>query len=197
MKNIKVDNGRAKSAINEYDLDTLIQYINSSTTLHAKRDRAMILLSLSNGLRVNEIASTCIEDLGEMDGKRILWLLRKGYQDKSNFTVLSPKVYNLIIELIGDRTTGAIFQGRAGANIKTDSVSRIIREIFKSAGIKTPSISPHSLRHTCAVTALKAGADVVAIQKMLNHKSLQTTSIYLSSFNRLENPAELMIDIDF
>ena len=197
LKNIKTNNDRTKSAIDRYDLSKLIVYLNQSKALHSKRDRALILLAVSNGLRVNELANTNIEDIQDKDGDKVLFLLRKGYTDKSCYTILAPKTYHLLMDLIGDRTEGAIFQGRGGKALKRDSISRIIREIFKKAGIKTPQISPHSLRHTFAMEALRSGCDIPSIAQAMNHKNISTTSTYLQSFNRHDKSPEKKIVINF
>jgi len=196
LKNIKSNTDRTKSAINKYDQHKLIEYLNNNKSLHSKRDRAMVILAMSNGLRVNEIANANIEDIQDKDGDKVLFLLRKGYTDKSCYTILAPKIYAMLQDLIGERTEGAIFRGRDGG-LKSDSVSRIIREIFKKAGIKTPQISPHSLRHTFAMKALQAGCDIPSIAKAMNHKNISTTSTYLQSFNRHDKAPEKAIEMEF
>ena len=195
LKNFTVNNTYSKVALNEYQIYDLKQYIDNSTHKHHKRDRALIYLAMSNGLRVNELCNIEIEDFSYIDDKRVLYLLRKGYTDKSNYIFLAPKVFNMLMEFKGDRTEGYLFTSRDnGGKLCSESMSRIIKDIFVKCGIRDKNITPHSLRHTTAVTAIKSGATVEQVMTMLNHKNLNTTQIYINSLNRAENPAELKIN---
>ena len=68
------------------------------------------------------------------------------------------------------------------------------------ADIYSKHKTSHSLRHTAAVTALIAGADIKSVQQMLGHRRLETTEIYLESIDerlRIDNPAVRLLDDAF
>jgi len=198
VKNIPTSNERTKSALTEDEIELLMHYLSEhKSTYKEQRNRALTLLLLSNGLRTNEASNINIEDFKEMDGQKCLYLKRKGYQDKSNFVILNPRTALMLKLFIGDRTNGPLFVGRGNQRLHTQSISRIIREIFIEIGIKKDSLSAHSLRHSYAQMLLKAGGNIVNISQSLNHKSLSTTTTYMASLSRMDNPVENLIHLNF
>ena len=76
-------------------------------------------------------------------------------------------------------------------------VSRMIKQRFKQIGIVDKRMTCHSLRHTAAIQALKAGADVYEVQQMLGHSDIKTTTIYLRAIEeetRVNNRAVRILD---
>ncbi len=198
LKNFADSKHHSKSALDKYQLHDLFQHLRGAKGAVSMRNRVLIILTLQNGLRVNEVANIKIEDLDTKEGDKIIYLLRKGYSDKSAYTILEPDVYDLLKSFIGERKEGYLFQStKTGKGMTADNISRIIKTILRRVGIDSKYITAHSLRHTAAVTAYKSGADVYAIMEMLNHKNISTTQIYISSLNRHENSAEKRIAFDF
>jgi site-specific recombinase XerD len=198
LKNVQDNGSLKKAAISRDQFYTILHQLNNDRSINAKRNRALFILLTMNGLRVNEAANAMIEDFGMERGERVLYLKRKGYLDKSNFVVVQDKTYEMIMDLVGDREEGAIFISyRTKQAMTGGDLSRIIKTIFRKAGIDSSRITAHSLRHTYAIFALEGGADIMALSQSLNHKNLQTTQTYLKSYNRIRNAAENAIDLDF
>jgi len=197
LKNFTDNAGHSKAALDKYQLHDLFEFLRMDTKAAAPRNRAMIVLALQNGLRVNELANIKIEDFDTRDGDRIIWLLRKGYQDKSAYTILTPETYTLLSDFIKGRTSGYLFNSSRGGGMSSDSISRIIKTTFRRVGIDSKHITAHSLRHSAAVEAYKQGATVYEIMTMLNHKNISTTQIYINSLNRHENSAEKKVNFAF
>lgn len=78
--------------------------------------------------------------------------------------------------------------------LTTRSISRVIHDYYRKAGIFSKRITPHSLRHTAITLALKGGATVQEAQTMARHKSINTTMIYAHNIERLIHAAEFKID---
>jgi len=201
LKNVKVSDEHSKSSLDKYQLLKLTDHLKKDTTLRGQRDRLIILLGISNGLRVNEIANINLEDIQMKEGNFVIYLLRKGYDTKVNYTILQPRTHQLIMDYLesrGDKNETALFESRRGGNNMTaDNISRIIKKKFRAIGLDTPSLSAHSLRHSFSVLALEAGVSVVDLMTSLNHKGLSTTMVYLRSRNRANNSAEKSIDFEF
>lgn len=198
LKSVKTGEGVRRSALSRDQITIILQHLNNSKMRQAKRNRAIFLLLLMNGLRRSELCDLCIEDLGLEQGARVAYLKRKGYQDKSNYVKLQDKTYQLLLEIIGDRTEGYIFTGeRTGGRLNPDTVSRLIKETFKACGYDSKQLVCHSLRHSFAVIALTQGASIYSIKTAMCHKSIGTTTNYLHSYNSINKAASDLIDVDF
>ncbi len=191
IKNFKVTDGHSKSALDKYQLHTLLEHLKDGSI----RNRALLTLAISNGLRVNEIANICIEDLDMKDGDHVLWLLRKGYDSKDNYTILTPQTHALIMEYVGSREDGYLFASQKGEGLTTSSISKLIKKILRDAGIDSKAITAHSLRHTFAKLCLEAGVNIVQIMAAMNHKNLSSTQVYARAYDRHSKSAEKSIDI--
>lgn len=135
------------------------------------RTKVMILLAALAGLRVAEIARVKGDDI-DLDARRI-HVLGKG--SKKAWIPLHP----LLIDIAATMPThGYWFPGncrRPGEHIRSKSVSDIIGQAMKRAGVRG---TPHSLRHWYATTLLGDGADLRTVQELMRHSSIQTTQVY-------------------
>ena len=157
----------------------------------------IILLRLNLGLRINEIANLEVTDIDTRDEDNIVWLLRKGHKAKDEYIILNDYVYGEIMMYIGDRTDGRLFTSSISSElIAAPTVERIITDILDVCGIKGKGISPHSLRHTAAIKAYKAGAGIMQIKISLGHKNISTTAIYLALLDKHDNPASKQFKIE-
>lgn len=141
------------------------------------RDRAILEMLYSSGLRVSELTEMNNEDLDLANG--MLRVMGKG--GKQRIVPLGSKAIAAVEEYLASRgqTTagGALFLNTRGNRINRRSVARIVDAyVLKIAAFKR--ISPHTLRHTFATHMLEGGADLRAIQELLGHASLSTTQKY-------------------
>lgn len=144
---------------------------------YALRDRAILELLYSSGLRVSELTGLNISELDLFGG--VVRVNGKGGKERivpvGSFAVEALQSY-----LEGRDTSdfnGALFLNTRGGRINRRSVARVIdRYAMQIAAFK--QISPHTLRHTFATHLLEGGADLRAIQDMLGHASLSTTQKY-------------------
>lgn len=135
------------------------------------RTKVMILLAALAGLRVSEVAQVKGEDIDLGAGR--IHVLGKG--KKLAWIPLHPILAD-IAETMPKR--GYWFPGncrRPGEHIRSKSVSDIIGQAMKRAGVRG---TPHSLRHWYATTLLSDGADLRTVQELMRHSSIQTTQVY-------------------
>ena len=142
------------------------------------RDRAILELLYSSGLRVSELAGTTLADLSM--GEAIIRVRGKG--NKERIVPVGSKALSALGEYLDIRgalkpVSDHIFLNSRGGGITTRSLARIIKKYGLVSGI-SKNVSPHVLRHSFATHLLAGGADLRAIQEMLGHASLSTTQRY-------------------
>lgn len=158
----------------------------STNTLQGLRDRAILELLFSSGLRVSELTSLNKE---HVNLKRREFMVRgKGQKDRPIF--ISEDAAKWLELYINERndTTPALFIRHGRQKAKEDrsgdyqrlnvrSVQRMVARYALLAGI-TKHVSPHTLRHSFATDLLMNGADLRSVQALLGHSNISTTQIY-------------------
>lgn len=147
-----------------------------------KRDKAIIELLFSTGLRVSELANLQIKDINLK--KDEFTIKGKGSKHRLVFiSDLAKKAINTYLETRKDISPYLfVSHDRARAErevmpISPRSVQRLIEKNAMLAGI-SKRVTPHMLRHTFATDLLQNGADIRAVQSMLGHESITTTQVY-------------------
>ena len=145
----------------------------------ARRDRALLEIAYSSGLRVSELVSL---NHGDVDrAAQVVRVRGKGRREritpigKSALAALA-----LYLEAAGrsPKEPGApIFVARDGRRLGVRAVQRAVKLRLAALAVGL-SVSPHTLRHSFATHLLDRGADLRAIQEMLGHRSLRTTQVY-------------------
>lgn len=145
------------------------------------RDRAIMELLYSSGIRVSELVGIQLKDLQLSRGL----ILVTGKGNKERYVPIGSIACDYIIRYI-DLSRGTLtknkkhsylFVNKFGDAITDRSVRRIIDKYMHIASIKL-KISPHTFRHTFATHLLDNGADLRAVQEMLGHVNIKTTQIY-------------------
>ncbi|RRC99486.1 site-specific tyrosine recombinase XerD [Prevotella sp. OH937_COT-195] len=145
------------------------------------RNRAMIEMLFSCGLRVSELVRLPLSNL-YLD-ERFIRVLGKGSKERLvPISDRAVKELNLWFETRNEMNIQPgeedyVFLNRRGAHLTRTMVLIFIKNYARDAGI-TKTISPHTLRHSFATALLEGGADLRAIQAMLGHESIGTTEIY-------------------
>jgi len=142
------------------------------------RDRAILELLYSSGLRVSEVSGLNAEDLNTKEG--LVKVRGKGKKERilpvGSKAVDAVKTY-VVEKILLRRKNRALFLNRSGTRLSERGIRRIVVKYAKLAGINS-SIGPHTLRHTFASHLLQGGADLRVIQELLGHSSLSTTQKY-------------------
>ena len=146
-----------------------------------QRNRAIIEVLFSCGLRVSELVNLKLSDLFLQE--QYVRVVGKG--SKERLVPISPRAIKELNYWFMDRQAMKIkpneedfvFLNRRGAHLTRVMILIMIKETAIAAGIQK-TISPHTLRHSFATALLEGGADLRAIQAMLGHESIGTTEIY-------------------
>jgi integrase/recombinase XerC len=157
-----------------------------------RRDRAILELIYSSGVRVGELTGL---NLGDVDPDRGLMKVRGKGKKERIVPVGRPALSALSAHLAKRREwvrDGAenyleapIFLNRRGTRLTERSVARVVEKYIRMSGVNK-RVGPHTLRHSFATHLLDAGADLRVIQELLGHESLSTTQKYTAvSVNRL------------
>jgi len=167
------------------DLSEIERLLNTppSNSWLGARDRAILEVLYSTGMRVSEVVSLNMDDvdfLGE-----VIHIRGKGKKER-----LSPigssalQAIQNYIEFRNKRMANdsnfdakVLFANKHGQRLSTRSVRRKMDKYLRQAGLD-PTISPHTLRHSFATHMLNNGADLRSVQEMLGHQSLSTTQVY-------------------
>ncbi|HMH80294.1 MAG TPA: site-specific tyrosine recombinase XerD [Candidatus Acidoferrum sp.] len=165
------------------EVEKLLELPDQATPL-GLRDRAMLEVLYSTGLRVSELTSLrvmdldtkvgCVRCIGKGDKERIVPVGRKA------LAIVEKYLRHGRIALIGTTrgTAGAfLFVNRRGRRISRVGVWKIFSSYGRKAGLRVP-LTPHMLRHSFATHLLERGADLRSVQLMLGHSDISTTQIY-------------------
>jgi integrase/recombinase XerD len=162
------------------EVDSLLSQPDLSTPA-GLRDRAMIELMYSTGLRVSELCGVRVSDLqvnagtlrciGKGDKERIVPVGRRALESIATYVrEARPK-------LLRDRTSPFLFVGSRGRKIHRVQFWQSLKKYGHEAGLRQ-SLNPHMLRHSFATHLLDRGADLRSVQLMLGHADISTTQIY-------------------
>jgi integrase/recombinase XerD len=166
--------------LNEADAERLIQ-VDLCRRPFPKRDRAILELLYSSGLRISELTNARLEQINLED--RFIRVTGKG--NKTRLVPMGRKACEAINDyleterrvLVRPRTGSELFLSRRGQKLTRQRVWQIIKEIAELAGFDI-RIYPHLLRHSFATHLLSNGADLRIIQELLGHADISTTQIY-------------------
>lgn len=144
---------------------------------HPGRERVMVQTTYACGLRLEEVTHLGIRDV---DSSRMVVHVRQGKGQKDRLVPLSPRLLEALrVYWRYARPATWLFPNRRGdAPCHGGSFQRRFRKLVRRAGIAKPA-TMHTLRHSFATHLLEAGVDVMTLQKLLGHKSLATTALYL------------------
>ena len=171
---------RLPKTLSVEEIDRLLTSPDSSRP-EGLRDRAMLELMYSSGLRVSELVGL---NLGDVDlGAELVRCIGKG--DKERFVPVGAKAVSALLSyqrsgrpaLARRRVTQALFLSRRGRRLTRQGCWKLFKQYAKKARIIRP-LTPHVLRHSFATHLLEGGADLRAVQEMLGHASIGTTQIY-------------------
>ena len=187
MRSIKIEK-RLPQVIGETDAARLVE---AEADLHgpaALRDRAILEVLYSSGLRVSELTGLCWRDVDDELG---MVMVRAGKGNKDRLVPLGEPAIDALKAWraampVAWTLEGAVITNLRGGRLTPRSVQNIVARRLLDAGIDAP-LTPHGLRHCFATHMLNGGADLRSIQEMLGHSSLQTTQRYTHvSVNRLK-----------
>lgn len=159
------------------ELDIAVQTARTAPAQwRALRDRAIVVLMLHAGLRINEVARAQIADLAVWGKSRTLTVTgKRGKVRQVALNATARKALRAWLD-VRDMEPGYLFLSQKGGQIDTSAIYRRIGEYARKAGID--EMTPHSLRHTCAKNLVDQDVPLNYVAAHLGHKRLDTTAIY-------------------
>ena len=163
------------------DVDNVIRLIEiKGDEVETVRDRAILELFYSSGLRLSELSSLNIDD----GKKSITGIIRvKGKGDKERDLPVGKKACDTIAEWLSRRVElaneneAALFVGKQGKRIHNSVIQKRLKYWAQKQGIDM-NVFPHMLRHSFASHMLESSGDLRAVQELLGHADISTTQIY-------------------
>lgn len=195
VKSAAVDPYYKKDPLTSKQAGKVLDSLNENTAA-GLRDYAIIALMLTTGLRTRSIILANIGDIRTLGEHTVLYYQGKGHEEKAEFVKLSEPVLKAIqryLETRGGEPAPELplFASEAhrnqGERMTTRSISRIVKNALRAAGLNSDRLTAHSLRHTAANLAIKNGAPLREVQQLLGHKNINITMIYLEQIERTAN----------
>jgi integrase/recombinase XerD len=180
---VKRTDKRLVAYLTNAEVETVLQQPDVSTRM-GRRDRAMIHLCYAAGLRVTELVTLRLDSL-TLGRTAMVHVLGKGRRERQ-LPVWRAAASDLKawLNVRGNQTATALFIGASGEPLSRSGFEYILEKYVKLGAKVYPSlskktVSPHVLRHTCAMSILAATGDVRKVSLWLGHSDVKTTEMYL------------------
>ncbi len=169
--------------INRAEIQALLDAPDPSSK-YGLRDRAMLHLAFAGGLRVSELVGLCLADL-VLHPQPTIHVMGKGRRERVlplwKETAAALRDW---LKVRGELKPAALFSNMRGDAMTRSGFEYILDKHVRTASANQPSlakkrISPHSLRHSCAMSTLQATGDIRKVALWLGHASTQSTEVYL------------------
>lgn len=171
---------RVPKTLSEAQVEALLGAPDVDTAL-GLRDRAMLELMYASGLRVSELVQAKTVQLSLSDA--VLRVLGKGARERlvpfgeEALQWLQRYLNDARGAILGMHASEALFVTRQGAAMSRQMFWKLVKRYALQSGVTAP-LSPHTLRHAFATHLLNHGADLRAVQMLLGHADIGTTTIY-------------------
>ncbi|MDH7573999.1 MAG: tyrosine-type recombinase/integrase [Clostridia bacterium] len=155
------------------------------STFKGFRDYMIMLVMLDTGMRISEVCGLKVKDLDVSTG--VIKVLGKGNKERfvyvSERTVRELKVY--LCECLAEATEDwPLFPNQWGGRLSRRTFEESLSEYGRLAGISGVRVSPHTFRHTFAKEYLLNGGDMVSLQRLLGHTTLEMVRRYVNLLDR-------------
>ena len=195
---IKPAAGHKKDALTPEQCAALVKSVNKGNREMQLRDKAILSLMTTAGLRTIEVVRANVGDIRFERGKVFLYVQGKGHSAADERVLLSRQTKKAIDEYLKARgkvsSTEPLFVSTSrscrGARLDTQTIRKMVKKNLRGIGLDSPRLTAHSLRHSVATNLIYAGVELPKVQMILRHKNLNTTMIYAAAWERFNNDGE-------
>ena len=194
VKEFRDDRKHKRDSLTISEINKIVNDIGKNTEVDL-RDRAIIILASTLGLRANEIVNINIGDIEQKDNIYIVNILAKGYKEKTTKKAIPQQVFNVIQEYLdaksNKKSSDALFTSTSNRalnkRLTKETLSQIVKNRFRFSGFNSSKLTLHSLRHLTADATLKAtDNNIYKTQHYLRHKNASTTEVYLTENEEID-----------
>ena len=197
---VKPSHNHKKDALSTDQCAELCRAV-SGDKLKDIRDRAILSLMTTAGLRTIEVTRANVGDIRFERGKTFLYVQGKGHSQADEKVLLSKQTYKAIQTYLKARGKAIgkapLFVSTSRRNLNcrldTQSIRKMVKRNLRGIGLDSPRLTAHSLRHSTATNLIFAGVELPKVQMILRHKNLNTTMIYAAAWERYQNNGEQML----
>ena len=199
VKSPKLDRGHKRDYLTSGQSRELLSTCDDAAgEEQALRDRAILAVMLTTGLRTISIVNADFGDISKIGDATVLYYLGKGHSEKGAFVKLTAPVERALRQYLAvrgevgedDPLFASVSNRHRNGRLTTKSVRRMVKARLRGIGIDSRRVSAHSLRHTAATLNLLAGGTLEETQQMLDHASISSTQIYAHNLNRINSRSE-------
>ena len=164
------------------EVEQILNYPNTETS-HGLRNRAILEVLYSTGIRRSELVRLNLYDLNQDKG---YLAVRQGKGGKDRVVPIGDRALAWVVKYIEEARPDlvlhadewALFVSSEGVRFRSTALGCVISRILEASGVRNRWGSCHLFRHTMATMMLEGGADIRYVQEMLGHSKLETTQIY-------------------
>ena len=184
IKGIKLEQRHLKRGLSVEEIHDVLNFCKDL------RERLIIKLMISCGLRVNEVVNIQLEDFYDDKGVTMLRVLGKGRDGlKQDSVKIDDRLLDLIREYIREyKVNDYLFVSTSnhnnGGKVTGKTIRYIVTNIFKKANLDMEQLSPHSTRHSTCELLLEQGMPIQEVSEFMRHKNIQTTLIYSKQLDK-------------
>lgn len=184
IKGIKLEQRHLKRGLSVEEIHDVLNFCKDL------RERLIIKLMISCGLRVNEVVNIQLEDFYDDKGVTMLRVLGKGRDGlKQDSVKIDDRLLDLIREYIREyKVNDYLFVSTSnnnnGGKVTGKTIRYIVTNIFKKANLDMERLSPHSTRHSTCELLLEQGMPIQEVSEFMRHRSILTTTIYSKELDR-------------
>ncbi len=203
VKGARKPRGFRKDTLSPVQIRQALESIDKSS-LTGLRDYALLQLLARTGLRTVEVSRATVGDIrrepGLRQGEAVLWVQGKGRDEADDFVLLTAETLRAIKDYLNARgpqpggVRAPLFSSESDRNrrqaLTTRSISRIVKQSLRRAGLNDGRLTAHSLRHTAITLAVLGGASLQQAQAMARHSDPKTTLVYFHNLDRVRAGAE-------
>lgn len=194
LKGAKINRSPKKDYLTSSQVKSVLSTIEGSS-LQALRDRAILSLMVSCGLRDIEVSRANVEDIRTLGDNTVLYVQGKGRDERGEFVIIPAQVESAIRAYLtarggasgSDPLFTSLSNNSKGQRMTTRSISGLVKGSMIAAGYNSDRLTAHSLRHTAITLALLNGATAQEAQQFARHKSINTTMIYAHNLEAQRN----------